>query len=126
MDKLAATANPEATILLGKYIGAGLATFGMLGAAIGVGLIFAAALQGIARNPGKEGAIKGFALLGMALAEFMGLLACRNSHSLRCKGITNPYAPVRPNLVCLTAVLALLRLCTAVFHPRSHGASAFA
>ena len=75
MDKLAATANPEATILLGKYIGAGLATFGMLGAAIGVGLIFAAALQGIARNPGKEGAIKGFALLGMALAEFMGLLA---------------------------------------------------
>ena len=65
----------DATVLLGKYIGAGLATFGMLGAAIGVGLIFAAALNGIARNPAKEGSIKGFALLGMALAEFMGLLA---------------------------------------------------
>jgi F0F1-type ATP synthase membrane subunit c/vacuolar-type H+-ATPase subunit K len=64
-----------ATILLGKYIGAGLATIGMLGAAVGVGLIFSAALQGIARNPAKEGSIKGFALLGMALAEFMGLLA---------------------------------------------------
>ena len=64
-----------ATTLLGKYIGAGLATLGMLGAAIGVGIIFSAALQGIARNPGKEGSIKGFALLGMALAEFMGLLA---------------------------------------------------
>ena len=65
----------DATILLGKYIGAGLATFGMLGAAIGVGIIFAAALGAIARNPAKEGSIKGFALLGMALAEFMGLLA---------------------------------------------------
>lgn len=65
----------DATILLGKYIGASLATFGMLGAAIGVGMIFAAALNSIARNPAKEGSIKGFALLGMALAEFMGLLA---------------------------------------------------
>jgi len=64
-----------ASVLLGKYIGAGIATLGMLGAAIGVGLIFSAALQGIARNPAKEGSIKGFALLGMALAEFMGLLA---------------------------------------------------
>jgi len=64
-----------ATTLMGKYIGAGLATLGMLGAAIGVGIIFAAALNGIARNPAKEGSIKGLALLGMALAEFMGLLA---------------------------------------------------
>lgn len=67
--------NALSTILLGKYIGAGLATLGMLGAAIGVGIIFSAALQAIARNPAKEGSIKGFALLGMALAEFMGLLA---------------------------------------------------
>ena len=75
MEPTSTAAATEATVLLGKYIGAGLATFGMLGAAIGVGIIFAAALQGIARNPAKEGAIKGFALLGMALAEFMGLLA---------------------------------------------------
>ena len=67
--------NATSLLLLGKYIGAGIATLGMLGAAIGVGLIFSAALQAIARNPGKEGSIKGFALLGMALAEFMGLLA---------------------------------------------------
>ena len=58
-----------------KFVGAGLTTLGMLGAAIGVGIIFSAALAGIARNPVKEGSIKGFALLGMALAEFMGLLA---------------------------------------------------
>ena len=75
MEHNAVAAATDATVLMGKYIGAGMATFGMLGAAIGVGLIFAAALQGIARNPSKEGAIKGFALLGMALAEFMGLLA---------------------------------------------------
>lgn len=67
--------NPEATILMGKFIGAGLTALGMLGAAIGVGIIFAAALNGIARNPSKEGSIKGLAMLGMALAEFMGILA---------------------------------------------------
>ncbi|MFO0388794.1 MAG: ATP synthase subunit C family protein [Alphaproteobacteria bacterium] len=67
--------NPEATILVGKFIGAGLTVFGMLGAAIGVGMIFAAALNGIARNPSKESSIKGLAMLGMALAEFMGILA---------------------------------------------------
>jgi F0F1-type ATP synthase membrane subunit c/vacuolar-type H+-ATPase subunit K len=68
-------ANPQAVILLGKYIGAGLATLGMLGCAIGIGLIFAAALHAIARNPAKEGSIKGFAVFGMALAEIMGLMS---------------------------------------------------
>ena len=67
--------DAEALKLVGKYIAAGLTTFGMLGAAIGVGIIFAAALQGIARNPAQEAKIKGFALVGMALAEFMGLLS---------------------------------------------------
>ncbi len=65
----------EALKLLGKYIGAGLTTTGMCGAAIGIGLIFAAALNGIARNPSQEGKIKAFAFMGMALAEFMGLLS---------------------------------------------------
>ncbi|MEI6730392.1 MAG: F0F1 ATP synthase subunit C [Pseudomonadota bacterium] len=67
--------DAEALKLLGKYLGAGFTTIGMLGAAIGVGLIFASALSGIARNPSQEGKIKGFALIGMALAEFMGLLS---------------------------------------------------
>lgn len=67
--------DAEALKLLGKYIGAGLTTAGMCGAAIGIGLIFAAALNGIARNPAQEGKIKGFAFMGMALAEFMGLLS---------------------------------------------------
>ena len=65
----------EAAKYLGKFIGAGLATFGMMGAAIGVGMIFAAALNGIARNPAQEGKLKGFAFVGMALSEAMGVFS---------------------------------------------------
>ena len=36
---------------MGKYIGAGLACLGMLGAAVGVGNIFGSFLQGAMRNP---------------------------------------------------------------------------
>lgn len=67
--------DAESLRLLGKFVGAGLATMGMGGAAIGIGLIFAAALNGIARNPAQEGKLKGFAFLGMALAEFMGIVS---------------------------------------------------
>ena len=57
-------------------ISAGLAiAVAAFGGALGQSRAAAAALEGIARNPAKEGSIKGFALLGMALAEFMGLLA---------------------------------------------------
>ena len=37
-----------------KFIGAGLACLGMLGAAIGVGNIFGSFLQGAMRNPAPE------------------------------------------------------------------------
>lgn len=58
-----------------KYIGAGLMAFGMLGGAIGVGLIFNGATQAIARNPSAEGKIKTTALIGAGLAEALGLFA---------------------------------------------------
>jgi F-type H+-transporting ATPase subunit c len=58
-----------------KFIGMGLVAFGMLGAAIGVGMIFSAAAQGIARNPASENRVFKVAILGAALAEFMGLLS---------------------------------------------------
>lgn len=58
-----------------KFIGMGLVALGMLGAAIGVGIIFGNAAQGVARNPGAVGQIRGVAILGAALAEFMGLLS---------------------------------------------------
>lgn len=58
-----------------RLIGMGLATLGMLGAAIGVGLIFGNAAQGIARNPASEGKVRTIAILGAVFAEFMGLLS---------------------------------------------------
>ncbi len=48
---------------------------GCLGAAIGVGLVGAAATEGVARNPGASGSIIVQAILGMALAEAVAFYA---------------------------------------------------
>lgn len=58
-----------------KFIGMGLVALGMAGAAIGAGMIFANAAQGIARNPGAEDKIRKISILGVVFAEFMGLLS---------------------------------------------------
>lgn len=58
-----------------KFIGVGLMAIAMMGAAIGVGNIFAALLNGVARNPAAEGKMKNLAFIGAAFAELMGLLA---------------------------------------------------
>ena len=58
-----------------KYVGAGLMAFGLMGAAIGVGNVFAALLQGIARNPAAQAKMTVPAFIGAAFAEAMGLLA---------------------------------------------------
>jgi F-type H+-transporting ATPase subunit c len=58
-----------------KFIGVGLTAFGFLGAALGVGKIFAALLEGIARNPSAKSQLMTPAFIGAAFAEFMGLLA---------------------------------------------------
>jgi F-type H+-transporting ATPase subunit c len=58
-----------------KFIGMGLCALGMMGAAIGAGLIFASAAQGIARNPGAEAQVRKISILGVVFAEFMGLLS---------------------------------------------------
>lgn len=65
----------EADIVSLKFIGMGLVALGMLGAAIGVGLIFGNAAQGIARNPASEDKVRKIAILGAVFAEFMGLLS---------------------------------------------------
>ena len=58
-----------------KYVGVGLTAFGMLGAAIGVGNVFAAMLNSIARNPSAEGKLAKYVYVGAGLAEAMGLFA---------------------------------------------------
>ncbi len=58
-----------------KYLGVGLMAFGMRGAAIGVGTIFAAMLNGIARNPGAEPQLAKYVYVGAGLADAMGLFS---------------------------------------------------
>ena len=58
-----------------RYIGAGLATLGMIGAGIGVGTVFGNFLNGALRNPSAAGAQIGNLFVGAALAEALGILA---------------------------------------------------
>ncbi len=58
-----------------KYIGAGLATLGMIGAGIGVGTIFGNFVNGALRNPAAAGGQIGNLFVGAALAEALGILA---------------------------------------------------
>lgn len=58
-----------------KYLGMGLTSLGMLGAALGVGKVFGSLLEGIARNPAAKSQLMTPAFIGAAFAEFMGLLA---------------------------------------------------
>ncbi|HEV7353762.1 MAG: F0F1 ATP synthase subunit C [Brevundimonas sp.] len=58
-----------------KYLGAGLATLGMIGSAIGVGNIFGNFLNGALRNPSAAASQVGNLFVGAALAEALGILA---------------------------------------------------
>ena len=60
---------------LGQYIGAGLATLGMGGAAIGVGNIFAQYLAGALRNPSAADGQFGRLIFGFAVTEALGIFA---------------------------------------------------
>ncbi len=59
----------------GQFIGAGLATLGMIGAGLGVGNIFGNFLEGALRNPSAAGAQIGNLFVGAALVEALGILA---------------------------------------------------
>jgi len=58
-----------------RYIGAGLACSGLIGAGAGIGLIFSSLIASTARNPQVRGQLFGYAVLGFALAEATGLFA---------------------------------------------------
>ena len=55
-------------LVAAKYIGAGLACSGLIGAGIGIGLIFSSLIASTARNPQVRGQLFTFAILGFALA----------------------------------------------------------
>jgi F-type H+-transporting ATPase subunit c len=58
-----------------KYIGAGMATIGVTGAGVGIGVVFGALLISFGRNPSQEKRLFQLAIFGFALCEAMGLLA---------------------------------------------------
>ena len=58
-----------------KLLGAGVAMIGSLGAGIGLGLIFAAWISAIARNPAAENKFSKIGYIGFAATELV-LLMC--------------------------------------------------
>lgn len=58
-----------------KLIGAGLATISLAGAGLGIGIVFGALIHSVARNPSMKQQLFGYAILGFALTEAMGLFA---------------------------------------------------
>jgi len=62
---------PVAAGVSGSIVGA----FAGLGAALGVGLIGSKAAEAVGRNPGAFGNILTISIIGMALAEGLGIIA---------------------------------------------------
>jgi len=65
----------EAATMMGKLIGAGLATAGLGGVGIGIGIIFGQFVSGALRNPSAVPKVFGNVLLGFALTEAVALYA---------------------------------------------------
>ena len=58
-----------------KFIGVGLTTIGMAGAALAIGNIFSAFFNSIARNPSAAPKIEKYIYIAVGLAEAMGIFA---------------------------------------------------
>ena len=56
-----------------KFVGAGIATIGLAGAGVGIGMVFSALILGISRNPSLKDEMFKMAILGFALTEAIAL-----------------------------------------------------
>ena len=56
-----------------KIVGTGMATAGLIGAGVGIGVVFGALILGVARNPQLRGQLFSYAILGFAFSEATGL-----------------------------------------------------
>lgn len=52
-----------------------MATIGVVGAGVGIGIVFGSLIDGISRNPTMDSRLMQLTILGFALVEAMGLLA---------------------------------------------------
>jgi F-type H+-transporting ATPase subunit c len=66
-----------------KILGAGLATIGLAGAGVGVGLVFAALINSTSRNPALRPQLFSYTILGFALTEAIGLFALMKNTSIQ-------------------------------------------
>lgn len=56
-----------------KLLGAGMATIGLAGAGVGIGVVFGAFVIGVSRNPSLEQKMFRYCIMGFALTEAMAL-----------------------------------------------------
>jgi len=56
-----------------KMMGAGVATIGLAGAGVGIGMVFSSLILGISRNPSLKDEMFKMAILGFALTEAIAL-----------------------------------------------------
>jgi F-type H+-transporting ATPase subunit c len=61
--------------VMSQNIGGGLATIGLAGAGVGVGIVFGSLILALSFSPDLEKLLFKFAMLGFALTEAVGLLA---------------------------------------------------
>jgi len=63
----------QAMVEVSRNLGMGSAAIGLTGAGIGIGLVFASLISGVARNPALRGQLFSYAILGFAFVEAIGL-----------------------------------------------------
>lgn len=63
----------QAMVEVSRNLGMGSAAVGLTGAGIGIGLVFAALINSVARNPALRGQLFSYAILGFAFVEAIGL-----------------------------------------------------
>jgi F-type H+-transporting ATPase subunit c len=67
--------NMDNLLQAAKFVGAGLATIGLAGAGVGIGMVFSGLITGTSRNPALRPQLFQYAILGFALSEATGLFA---------------------------------------------------
>ena len=68
-------ATQNIMLIFAKKVGAGLATIGLAGAGVGIGIVFGAILIAYSRNTTNKKDLFGYTLLGFALTEAIALFA---------------------------------------------------
>jgi F-type H+-transporting ATPase subunit c len=67
--------KPSLVLESAKLIGAGLATIGVSGSGVGIGVVFGALILGTARNPAQKQQLFTYTILGFAVVEAIALFA---------------------------------------------------